>query len=570
MRIARKYRMTALSLISGILLAVSWPEKGVPVLIFISLVPLLIMENFVLKNKEKFSKYAVLLFSWLAFITFNALTTWWIVFATFPGMLAAVLLNSLLMALPFTFMHAARRILPGNQGSVSLIIFWLSFEFLHLNWEISWPWLNLGNVFATMPRVIQWYEYTGTLGGTLWILILNILFFEMYKAFQKTVQTISVKRNLTSDEKIEEQKKEIYLANLEQFKILKRRTQVGIITLFFLLVPTIISFVMWSRFEMPDSKSTEVVIVQHSRDPYLSPASVLQEKQWTDSIIDLAETVVTENTKYIIASEAALPGYLNVDQYGSHYGFQQLKRHTKTKDSLTWISGVMMYKVYGNNDTIPATASYSKTNEYYYDVYNGAMMVTSEGDYQTYYKSVLVPGIEQMPYARYLKPLGRLVEKFGGTSGGLGTQPEPTIFTGADRTDIATVVCYESIYGEYITDFIKKGAELIFIITNDGWWRDTPGYRQHHQYARIRAIETRRSIARAANTGISSFITPKGQYFTQTEWWERTAIKQELPHNDEITFYTRNGDYLGRLAVFLLALLFFYMISQRIIKRKAG
>lgn len=571
MKLARKNAMFSLSLLSGLLLTFSWPENGMPLLSFIALVPLLIIENFVFNNQERFSKYAVFLFSWFAFIVFNALTTWWIVHASIPGALVAVFLNALFMALPFALLHAARRILPGRQGSVSLLIFWLSFEFLHMNWDLSWSWLNLGNAFATMPRVVQWYEFTGVLGGSAWIIILNLCFFGIYKAYSKSVQTITVKRNLTDQDAIEKQKKEIYLANLEQFKIIKDRTQMGIITLFFLLTPTIISFVMWSNYEIPSDEFTEVVIVQPSRDPYVYPVDKAEEKKWTDEMIELAEQKITANTRFVIAPEAALPGGVWRHDPEENDGYRHLKQHAARYDSLTWITGAMVYELYESGDRVSETATYNEKIDAYIDIYNAAVLINAHGDTDFYFKSKLVPGIEKMPWATYLKPLARLVESFGGTAGSLGVQKQRTVFDAMDgSTKVAPVICYESIYGEYVNQQIKMGAGLIFILTNDGWWKDTPGYRQHNQYARLRAIETRRSIARAASTGISSFITPKGQFYQSTQWWEKDVIVESLPHNDKVTFYVKSGDYIGRISVFVLILLLFYMISQKIIKKKTN
>lgn len=102
-----------------------------------------------------------------------------------------------------------------------------------------------------------------------------------------------------------------------------------------------------------------------------------------------------------------------------------------------------------------------------------------------------------------------MVDKLGGSVQGLGRQRERSVFE-SGSTKIAPVICYESIYGNYIGDYIRNGAEAIFIMTNDGWWDDTPGYHQHLAYGILRAIEFRKPIARSANTGISCFVDAKG------------------------------------------------------------
>jgi apolipoprotein N-acyltransferase len=114
---------------------------------------------------------------------------------------------------------------------------------------------------------------------------------------------------------------------------------------------------------------------------------------------------------------------------------------------------------------------------------------------------------------------------------------------------------------------VKNGAELLFIMTNDGWWEDTPGHRQHFIYAKLRAIECRRSIARSANTGISCFINQRGDVIQQTAYWEEDAIQNTINKNDRITFYVKYGDILGRIAYWTSALLLLILIVAMLKKR---
>jgi len=164
-----------------------------------------------------------------------------------------------------------------------------------------------------------------------------------------------------------------------------------------------------------------------------------------------------------------------------------------------------------------------------------------------------------MPFGAILKPLESFALDLGGTTGSLGSQEESSVFS-SEFTEIKTapVICYESVYGDYVASYVRKGANLIFVITNDGWWDNTPGYKQHMAYSRLRAIETRRSIARAANTGISCFINQRGDVLQTTGWWKATAIKGILNANDEMTVFAKAGNYIGRLASFLALGLIIY------------
>ena len=111
---------------------------------------------------------------------------------------------------------------------------------------------------------------------------------------------------------------------------------------------------------------------------------------------------------------------------------------------------------------------------------------------------------------------------------------------------------------------VRKGAGVIVIITNDGWWRNTPGYKQHMSFARLRAVETRRSIIRSANTGISCFINQKGDITEQTEWWKEAAINGNVNYNSVITFYVKHGDYIARISLILAVVLIILLIIKKI------
>ena len=178
------------------------------------------------------------------------------------------------------------------------------------------------------------------------------------------------------------------------------------------------------------------------------------------------------------------------------------------------------------------------------------------------HKSKLVLGVEKIPFSRWIPWLEELSIKNGGTSGTLGIEKEPKNYITKTCT-FGPCICYESIYGEFIAKQCKKGNEALFIITNDGWWGDTPGYKQHASFARLRAIENRRSIARSANTGISCFINQRGDVSQATKWWVPTAINGVINKNRKTTFYTENGDLIGEtLAIMSVLLLGFGLFKK--------
>ena len=113
-------------------------------------------------------------------------------------------------------------------------------------------------------------------------------------------------------------------------------------------------------------------------------------------------------------------------------------------------------------------------------------------------------------------------------------------------------------------------AQFIAIITNDGWWENTSGKDQHLDYAKLRAIETRRWVCRSANTGISAFINERGDIVQHTGWWVRTAIKQDINLNQDMTFYVLYGDYIPRMGCILAVIGIIFIIVRSRMKRKVA
>ena len=184
----------------------------------------------------------------------------------------------------------------------------------------------------------------------------------------------------------------------------------------------------------------------------------------------------------------------------------------------------------------------------YYDSFNAAIQIENSARVAFYHKSLLVPGVEQLPFASILSFFKPVFAAFGGTTGGYGRQEQPSVFYAQSGMGVSPVICYESIWGDYVAKSVRQGASFIAIITNDGWWGNTSGKDQHLAYAKLRAIENRRWVARSANTGISAFINQRGDVVQQSQWWTATALKADINLNEEQTFYTRSGDLIAPAA----------------------
>ncbi len=535
-------------ILSGILLSFAWPGTGsLTPLIFVAFLPLLWVEHQFFKE----GKPGIFRYAFLSFLIWNIGSTYFIFYVEepfitkFTASAITYILNALFMATVFWLFHKTKKNIGLKQGYIGLVIFWLCFEYIHYHWDINWPWLNLGNVFANRITWIQWYEFTGVQGGTIWIWLVNLLALRIVLDWAK------------KDKKI------IALAS-------------GLI-----LFPILLSVIMFFNYE-ENGEAINVALVQPNIDPYTEKFDTDPNEQ-LDRMLDLAEETIDLNTQVIVFPETAIQerGWIDgrtgvpvlrgmwESNFENTYSYRQLSEFVSTHPKVNLIVGASIRKKYGKEkETL--TARYFKEDDFYYDSFNSAILFNNEG-YEYYHKGKLVPGTEKMPFAKYLSFLEKLSWDLGGASGSLGKQEEREVFN-FPNAKIAPMICYESVFGEYVSDYTKLGANSFCIITNDAWWQDAPGYKQHLHYASLRAIENRRSIARSANTGISCFINQRGEILQATNYDEKVAIKGTINKNEKLTVYSMYGDYLTRPLIFvavLLVLWTFFKPKKKEKERKA-
>lgn len=537
----KNLRHLLLSILSGIICSFSWPYVGdMEWLIFIGLVPLLLVERELGKSDGKHTALRLFLFSYLAFLIFNTGTTWWIKLASPGGMVLAEVFNSLFMSIVFLLFHFTRKYINNKVGYAALIFYWVGFEWLHINWELSWIWLNLGNVFANRIHWVQWYEYTGTLGGSLWILSVNVLIFNIVYGIKKSNFSLS------------------------------RSVFAGFALVCLLAIPLCVSHNLFNNYEETENP-VEVVIVQPNIDPYRDKFGGMHEYEQIDRLLELSKKEITEKTDLVFGPETAFPlGYWE-HELDYIYGTEQIRKLIEQTPGIKYIVGLSSIKLYVKGEEMSATARpFNDGSGNKYDYFNTVMQIDSSDKLQIYRKSKLVLGVEKMPFSGKLGFLDKLSIKLGGASGSLGVEKAPKLFKSftedGREINVIPAICYESIYGEYLSEFVKMGGNVLGIVTNDGWWGKTPGYEQHLAYSRLRAIELRRSIARSANTGISALIDQKGQITKRTDWWTPDSFKGTLNLNSDLTFYTEHGDYIGRIFGYFSLLLVAWMIVSAIRK----
>ena len=518
-----------LAILGGALLGLGFPGfLPYPILLFVGWVPLLVLQRRLVTQEA--SGRQVIGLGYAAFFLFNVLSTYWVTNTALAAGLFALIVNSLIMCLPWWLFNRVSRWIP-RVAYLAFFAPWLAFEYFHYRWQLNWPWLDLGNGLGQNPWMAQWYEYTGTAGGSLWILLVNYLVFRaLYPA----------KRGVTP-----------------------RWRSWGAVAAVFVL-PQVLSLLMYQRVDTESGRSIYVASINPNAEPHFEKFGQGSTMAAIDSFSFLCHEAVAaaeHRIDYIVFPETSF-GSVNEDYpLGLNSPIPSLLDRLPRAEFDYLITGISAYHEFRPNEPLSPAVRYAGDRAY--EALNAALQINISSEVtQTYRKGVFVPGAESFPYANLLGFLRPIVDQLGGSLAGYGTQPSRTTLDGAAK--IGPAICYESVFGEYFTGYIEAGAEAIFVMTNDGWWDNTAGHRQHNWIASLRAIETRRTIVRSANLGNCSFINARGEITAQTSYDEMSYLLGNVQLRDGRTFYVRRGDILGRIGALLSLMLVLSLVAQRL------
>ncbi|MFI3282229.1 MAG: apolipoprotein N-acyltransferase [Rikenellaceae bacterium] len=505
------------------LLAPGW-LGGNGLTLLVALVPMLW-----LSSRAEFSKRGWWSTFWwvlLMCVGWNLSTVMWIGNSTPVGPIAATLASSTLTMIAFMTFHTVSNKASKALAYTVLVSLWITLEHAYTVSDFSWPWLLLGNGLSNDIWVVQWYEYCGLFGGTLWILLSNIMIFEAWQSRQIS---------------------KLIVAKLVVF------------------VPIIVSLTIFFTYEEPQEESVFVSVVQPNVDCY-NKFNGNKESQ-RRNLIDLISQL-PEQSEFVLMPETTIPDYYWESRLDKMSFINELRDTLRSRLPhaiiITGTNTMMSYDEGEQSET--ARKSRSKGGGYY-DVFNSAIGITSqrEDSYQLHHKVKLVIGVENTP-TWIFKLFSFFVVDLGGIVGQIGRGVEANVFE-HNGVKVGPAICYEGLYGDFFGGFVRGGAEFMGIISNDGWWGDTAGHRHLYSMSSLRAVESRRSIARSANTGISGFINSRGDNLEMLSWEQRGTITREVWLNDRMTLYTRYGDYVAHVAQFLAALSLLYYLAYRIKRR---
>ncbi len=385
----KKIHLVLIALLSGVIMSLGWPAHGIPFLLLVGLVPLLYIEYYIAKNKAQFHNYSVLFYAYIAFFVWNLFTTWWICYSTLFGAIMAVIFNALFMAIVFHIFHISKKIIykhspvveTHGHASLLLIFYWLAFEYLHLNWELSWPWLTFGNGFANWHYLIQWYEFTGVLGGSLWILIINILIFKILKFY------------------------------IENKKSLSKQWANIITALILIFLPIILSLVIYTNYK-EEENAVNVVVVQPNNNPYTEQFE-LSTLEIVKNVLNLTDEKITDETDVVVCPESVLQEGIWEDCLDRVQGFKIIRKYlNKNYPHVTFVIGGTSYKMFEKGEELTSAARKLYDGNYY-ETYNTTFIIDTSVNIGIYHKSKLVLGVEKMPFVKHIKFIENLALDLG-------------------------------------------------------------------------------------------------------------------------------------------------------------
>ncbi|TDG95163.1 apolipoprotein N-acyltransferase [Cardinium endosymbiont of Culicoides punctatus] len=529
--------LLTLSVLSSLFFWLAWCSAWFGWLLCVAIVPiLLIVRHYNTLNKQK-SFLCCFFYILLTLFFWNCVTIWWISNAAFAGFIFVALYNTICLSIPWIVYYYIRKWFKPYIAYIGLVTCWLTLEHAQLSWE-SWeftfPWLNLGNGLAGMAYCIQWYAYTGILGGSLWILVANIISYHIL---------------------------------FEQYTFM-------LVKIFFcwLFLPLCISLVSYYNYS-DQGTHVETVAVQPNFDSYTeksttSPLHIPYEDQ-IDRLLSLSQKGITPNTCLVAWPESAIDCCLEEQHIDNYVCIQPILKFLKKHNNLHLISGASSYRSY---DIADASKTAKKRGAKYIDYFNSVFYFTSGKEVAIYHKTKRLPCAEYIPYFHLFpkKILSWIKQKFaeiGDIDPCLGKGDGSKVFKINHQIKAVPINCYESIYGAFVGSAAKKGGNIFVVVTNDNWWGNTPIYHYHFQYSRLLAIAHRKSVIRAANTGICGFINQRGDIIAATKPLEPIAIRQVLQANDQIAFYTLYGDYIGYIASYSLLLLMLIIFALQLDKK---
>lgn len=511
-----------LPLLSGLLLGISfptWPTVHLEPLAWVALVPLLVSVERDVRFAPFFRKV------WAATSLFCLIALWWVCLATLTGGILTIFVQSLFSTVPFILYFLLRQRAGQRYAIIMLPFLWTAWEWAYMQQDFSLGWLTLGNSQANLLWMVQYADLTGVWGVSFWLVACNVLVLLLLRSWGeiRTAGTIAVVMGLM------------------------------------FVAPLVYAWRLLDGAERQDpGRRVRVALVQPDIDPHEKWGAIGSEETMNLLFRLTGRSLVTGRVDLVLWPETAIPFYIrdpgnelfmsavmsSVDRWQTPLltGFPDAERPARavaSRDAGT---------VYGAGANDRPLAAYN------------ASMLLQPGDpgIQIYRKMRLVPFGERVPYSEYLPLLENLSFSLSGiTSWQQGREATVMTVRGSRGAPfrIANIICYESIFPGLVAEFVSGGAQLLTLVTNDGWYGTSYGPWQHAAIGRFRCIENRRSLARCANTGVTLFYDRFGRTIAETPWWQPAVLVADVPLESGLTFYTAHPDLFPKACLGIAVLM---------------
>ncbi len=511
-----------LPLLSGMLLGISfptWPSVHLEPLAWVGLVPLLLS----IEHEARFAPFFRKV--WLAMFVTCLISLWWVSLATFTGGVLTIFVQSLFSTVPFTLFYLIRKRAGYRYALFSLPFIWTGWEWAYMQQELSFGWLTLGNSQANLLWMVQYADITGVWGVSFWLVSFNVL----------------------------------ALLLLRERSRIRPASIIAAVMVLMIVAPLGYAWYLFGNAGRQDSSRTvRVLLVQPDIDPHQKWGGIGPDETMSRLFRLTGRSLSAGRADLVLWPETAIPfpirdtenlGYMSavrrsVEQWKTPLltGFPDRERAPRDLASTDATAGIR------DDDRDGASRSYN------------ASMLLQPGDagVQIYHKMRLVPFGERVPFSEYLPILEHLSFSLSGiTSWDRGRDaavlsvrdPRGGVFR------IANIICYESIFPGLVAEFVARGAQLVTLVTNDGWYGTSYGPWQHAAIGRLRCIENRRSMARCANTGVTLFYDRFGRTIAETPWWESSVLSADVPLENGLSWYTLHPDLFPKVCLGIAGLL---------------
>ncbi len=484
------------SLLSSVLLSLSFPPLKLGFLAYVALVPFfLLLEN---KNYKETIRWG-----FLTGLFINIGTLWWINLVTVPGAIAAILYLPIYMIIYAVLHNFLRKRLSEKYFYWCIPFLWTGVEYLRSLGVLGFPWSSLAYTQSYYLSLIQYVSITSVYGVSFWVATINV----------------------------------IILLILKNFSDYKKVLIYFIVLILLLVIPWIYGALIIPGEQKAPEEDIRVGLIQGNIDPYIKWSDEFVEENWR-IYNELTLEAAKLKPQLIIWPETAVPDYLRISNL-----YLPNIRELLSKIKLPLITGAPDYQ-YLPNQT--------------YLTFNAVFLLTPDRiSFQIYHKIHLVPFGERVPFTETFPFLKNFLESLEMGEGNFSPGNEVVSFSvpltpqddewksgrmKRDYIKVPVVICFESLFPELVRGFILKGADILVIITNDAWFKRSAAPYHHAQMAVFRAIENRISIARCANTGISMFVDPYGRTLKSSSIFRKLYLVHDIPLRKETTFFTRHGN----------------------------